>query len=256
LEPEPEPCGGLYPAGTNHRQARLIIFPKSWTMPFGTGLPKYIPSLTYQPQMVVLDVVRDTQDKLVVDLGAGGRKLAPWIETVDLVPTPNTTHVCDFVRGQTPYADDTVDIVIATGVLEHVEDDRLFIAEIRRITKPGGLLHVEMPFLQQYHDDPSDYRRLTLPGLRRFLDDAGFDIVQSGVHIGPTVTLLTLTSYWINLVFQGRTLLGRALATSCFVLFSVIAWPLRYLDIWLIRKPGAHRLAFGVYATAKKRIPL
>ncbi len=223
-------------------------------MPFGSGLPRFIPSFTFQPKTVVMEVVRGTEGQLVVDLGAGGRKIAPWVETVDFVSTmPDTTHVCDFVHGHTPYADNSVDVVISTGVLEHVEDDRLFIAEIHRILKPGGLVHIELPFLQQYHEDPIDYRRLTLPGLRQFLTDAGFDVVQSGVHIGPTVTLLTLISWWFNLVFEGRSLFRRALATGVFAGFSVVAWPLRYLDLWLIRKPNAHKLAFGIYATAKKR---
>src|SRR5689334_15478634 len=105
-------------------------------MPYGSGLTRCIPSFTYQPRPVALETVRGTEDKLVVDLGAGGRKIAPWVETVDLAPSPHTMHVCDFVHGHTPYADDSVDVVISTGVLEHVDDDRLFITEIRRILKP------------------------------------------------------------------------------------------------------------------------
>ena len=51
-------------------------------------------------------------------------------------------------------------------------------------------------------------------GLSRFLTDTGFEVVKSGVHIGPTVTLLTLTSYWLNLVLEGPNSFRRALATG------------------------------------------
>jgi SAM-dependent methyltransferase len=221
-------------------------------MGYGSSLPGLIPSFTYQPRRVSEEFVKANEGKLVVDLGAGGRKIAPWVETVDFVELPGTTHVCDFVLGRTPYADGSVDAVLSTGVLEHVEDDRLFIAEISRMLRQGGLVHIELPFMQQYHEDPIDCRRLTLPGLHLFLEKAGFEVVQSGVHIGPTVAILTLTSYWINILFRGRSKASRAAATAAFALFSIVAWPLRYLDAWLIHKPDAHRLAFGIYATARK----
>lgn len=221
-------------------------------MPYGSGLPRFIPSFTYQPCTPLADVIRGTEHLRIVDLGAGGRKLALWVETVDFAPFPGTTHVCDFVRGRTPYEDGSVDVVIATGILQHVADDRRFIAEVYRMLKPGGMVHVEAPFLVQWHPDPIDCRRFTLQGLEFFLHDAGFKIVKSGAHIGPTVALLTLTSYWLNLLFRGRSPLSRGMGTAALAAFSVVAWPLRYLDRWLIRKPDAHRIAFGVYATARK----
>ena len=131
-----------------------------------------------------------------------------------------TTHTCDFIKGRTPYMDDVVDVVIATGVLEHVEDDRLFMSEIRRILKRGGVAHIEIPFLQQYHEDPIDCRRLTFPGLRLLLEQMGFEVFDSGVHIGPTVTIMTLTAYWLQLIFQGSSLFTRALGHGAFLLFS------------------------------------
>jgi hypothetical protein len=124
--------------------------------------------------------------------------------------------------------------------------------EIRRILKMDGVLHIEIPFLQQYHEDPIDCRRLTKPGLELFLRQHGFDVVDSGVHIGPTVTVLTLMSHYVDLLFAGANPVCKALSFGAFAVFSVLSWPLRYLDMWLVRKPGAHKLAFGVYATARK----
>ena len=222
-------------------------------MAYGKGIPDFIPSFTYQPVKVSENVVKRFEGKVVVDLGAGGRKIAPWVTTVDFMELPGTDIVCDFIKEKTPFENESVDLVIATGLIEHVEDEDILMKEILRILKPNGTLHIELPFLQQYHDDPIDFRRLTLPGLTMFLDKYGFAVENKGVHIGPTVTILTLISYYISILFSGDFIIHKILSNSLFMLFSVIFWPLRYLDRLLINKPDAHRLAFGIYATAIKR---
>lgn len=221
-------------------------------MPFGTGLQKLIPTFSYQPVQVAENLVKKFDGKLVVDLGAGGRRIEPWVKTVDFVHLPGTDYVCDFINKRTPFNSGSVDLVINTGVLEHVTDEKKLIIEINRILKIGGLLHIEVPFLQNYHEDPIDLRRLTLPGLTYFLENNGFEIVKSGVHIGPTVTILTSFAYYLNLIFGGNNIFGKIFSNLAFFSFSLIFWPLRYIDRWLIKKPDALRLAFGVYATARK----
>lgn len=222
-------------------------------MPFGKAT-WFVPTLTWQPSRRAEQVVaRFPAPAVVVDLGAGGRKIAPHVKTVDFIRFPGTDYVSDVTA--TPFADGTVDLVIATGLLEHVEDDRKLISEIRRILKPGGQAHIEIPFLQQYHDDPIDCRRLTQPGLALLLKQHGFRPVDSGTHIGPTVTLLTLTAYWFALWFEGPTIVHKALSNGVFAAVSTLLWPFKFLDGLLIRKKNAHRLAFGVYCTAEKIAP-
>jgi len=223
-------------------------------MPFGKGIPDLIPSFTLQPVNVAETLARQFEGRLAIDMGAGGRRLVPWIKTVDLIQLPGTDYVCDFSHNQTPFESGTVDLVVCTGVLEHVEDDAFLMNEILRMLKPGGTVHIEMPFLHQYHDDPIDCRRLTLPGLKLYLEQYGFEVTAHGVHIGPTVTILTLFSFYLDLLFKGKSFISKAIGNIFFAAFSFLAWPLRYLDYWLIKKPTAHTLAFGVYATAVKKI--
>jgi SAM-dependent methyltransferase len=219
-------------------------------MPFGKAT-WFIPTLTWQPVRQAEQVVaRFPSSALIVDLGAGGRKIAPHVKTVDFIRFPGTDYVSDVTA--TPFADGTVDLVIATGLLEHVEDDRKLIGEIRRILKPGGQVYIEIPFLQQYHDDPIDCRRLTQSGLALLLKQQGFKTIDSGTHIGPTVTLLTLAAYWFALWFEGRTIAHKILSNGVFAVVSTVLWPFKFLDRLLIRKANAHRLAFGVYCTAEK----
>ena len=52
-------------------------------------------------------------------------------------------------------------IVLCTEVLEHVVDIDLSFRGLRRLTMPGGLVMITVPFLFPEHMDPDDFRRLT-----------------------------------------------------------------------------------------------
>jgi 2-polyprenyl-3-methyl-5-hydroxy-6-metoxy-1,4-benzoquinol methylase len=145
-----------------------------------------------------------------------------------------------------------VDCVVATGLLEHVPDDHAVLREIYRILKPGGMVHIEAPFLQQFHADPIDYRRYTQSGLAELLRSHGLSVKRSGWHIGPTVTMLTLASYYVAMVFEGKHAVNRILSHAAFVTFRVLAWPFKYVDLLLVKRPSAQRLAFSVYCVAAK----
>jgi len=221
-------------------------------MPWGkTNYQRFFPSLTWQvrPQVEAL-VAAQPRGARIVDLGAGGRKLRDDVLCVDFVLFPGTNVVGDVQR--LPFRDGSLDLIVGTGLIEHVEDERALLAEVERVLKPGGVAHMEVPFLQQYHDDPIDCRRVTVDGLARLMRRCGLEPMRQGVHIGPTVTLITLWSYYAALWFEGRNILARVANTLVFLFFSVLLWPAKFLDVFLINKRSAHRLAFGVYCTARK----
>ena len=221
-------------------------------MPWGkTNYQRFFPSLTWQVEPQLARVVAMVPSGArIVDLGAGGRKITPDTLCVDFIAFPNTNVVgnCEAL----PFRDGSLDLVVGTGLLEHVEDERRVLAEVARVLRPGGIAHMEMPFLQQYHDDPIDCRRMTVPGLEREMRRAGLEPERSGVHIGPTVTLITLFAYWATLWLEGPTTIQKVLSTAVFLGVSIIAWPFKFLDRLLVSKRSAHRLAFGIYCTARK----
>jgi SAM-dependent methyltransferase len=56
------------------------------------------------------------------------------------------------------YADDSVDILLCSHVLEHIRDDRKAMREIRRVLKPDGFAIVLVPLVigvEETHEDPS-----------------------------------------------------------------------------------------------------
>lgn len=221
-------------------------------MPYGPrGIYRLIPSLTWQcDEQVSHALARVGEAARIVDLGAGGRRISAGTVALDFVRGPGTDVVGDVHR--LPFGDGSLDLVFATGLFEHVADEREVIAEIHRVLRRGGIVHVEVPFLEQYHADPIDCRRLTVPGLELEMRSAGFETLRAGAHIGPTVTLLNTFARWCSLWFEGDSRPAKAASFGCFALLSVLFWPLRFLDAILKRKKGAHALAMGVYFTGEK----
>jgi SAM-dependent methyltransferase len=80
-------------------------------------------------------------------------------------------------------ADGTFDAATALDVIEHIEDDRAALRELRRVLRPGGVLLVAVPafmFLWGKQDEVSHhFRRYTAPTLRRALADAGFAVERT-----------------------------------------------------------------------------
>ena len=74
-----------------------------------------------------------------------------------------------------PFADATFDLVTCLDVVEHTPDDRRTLSELRRVTRPGGMLLLTVPahpLLWSAHDEANlHYRRYT----RGSLIDAAVD---------------------------------------------------------------------------------
>ena len=75
-----------------------------------------------------------------------------------------------------PFADASFDSCLSTEVLEHVTDPVSVAREIRRVLRPGGRLLLTVPFAGELHQIPYDFRRFTIFGIRRVLEEAGFEV--------------------------------------------------------------------------------
>ena len=79
-----------------------------------------------------------------------------------------------------PFEDASFDVAIEITVLTVVEDDARAVAELARVTRPGGsvlLLEPAIPRLRRDHDDvQGTVRRYSLGGLRSLASDAGMTV--------------------------------------------------------------------------------
>lgn len=77
-----------------------------------------------------------------------------------------------------PFPDDTFDLAVTLDVLEHLEDDRRALRELRRTVKPGGTLLVTVPaypWLWSEHDVVNHHhRRYTRKALELAAHEAGW----------------------------------------------------------------------------------
>src|SRR6187401_496073 len=121
----------------------------------------------------------------ILEIGAGraGRRglfqpptdgVTRWIYVDrDLTRSP---HVCGDVT-RLPIRSAAFDLVICLEVLEYVWAPIVALNEMHRLLVPGGTLLLSTPFLHRV-DTSDDYWRFTEPGLRRLLDEAGFDVLR------------------------------------------------------------------------------
>jgi SAM-dependent methyltransferase len=96
-----------------------------------------------------------------------------------------------------PFAEGSFDLVIAFDVIEHVDDDRAMMSEIKRILSPGGAVAIHVPawpFLWSRHDEVLQHkRRYTRRSLRTLIFESGFTIEHLGwasAAIFPPAVLL------------------------------------------------------------------
>lgn len=75
-----------------------------------------------------------------------------------------------------PLPDASVDAVICTQVLEHVEHPWIAMKEIARILRPGGKCLITVPQTNELHEEPHDYYRFTKYALESLCRDNGLRI--------------------------------------------------------------------------------
>jgi SAM-dependent methyltransferase len=83
-----------------------------------------------------------------------------------------------------PFHDGAFDVVTAYDIVEHVEDDRAFVADLARVLAPGGALAIHVPAwpsLWSRHDEVLEHkRRYTRRSLRSLLATSGLALERIG----------------------------------------------------------------------------
>jgi SAM-dependent methyltransferase len=99
-----------------------------------------------------------------------------------------------------PYAGNSLDLVTALDVVEHLDDDVAGLKEMKRVLRPGGEVVLFVPafmFLWGVQDDISNHRRrYTMAGLKAVVSKAGLEIRRAS---------------YVNLSFFAPIFFGRLL---------------------------------------------
>jgi SAM-dependent methyltransferase len=113
----------------------------------------------------------------VLDCGSGGRS-HPRVVSVEYIGHRNNSVQADVHH--LPFRDASFDLVLSQATLEHVHTPQQAVNEMVRVTRPGGLLYIEVAFMQPLHQEPWHYFNMTPSGLAHLLGVAGVSIKEAG----------------------------------------------------------------------------
>jgi SAM-dependent methyltransferase len=134
------------------------------------------------------------KDARILDLGCGsGGNLAMLSGFGEVLGVELDEHAAQLARergvapvlrgklpGELPLAEGTFQCVTLLDVLEHIEDDRATLQAVNKLLLPDGRVLITVPafpFLWGPHDEAHHHqRRYRAKGLRRSLQDAGFEV--------------------------------------------------------------------------------
>jgi SAM-dependent methyltransferase len=132
-----------------------------------------------------------------------------------------------------PFPDNTFDAVVSFQVLEHVQNAKHSIAELKRVSKPGAIFLLTAPLLWPEHETPHDYRRFTRWSYQSLCAECGLEVK----HIQPLGTIYdVLIVFFLDYVSTHRSplmrMLSGLLAPGCialaFLLGRMDRWARRY----------------------------
>lgn len=131
-----------------------------------------------------------------------------------------------------PFGSQVACAVILTEVLEHLPNPKVALQEIHRILNHEGFLIVTVPLIWGIHDYV-DYQRWTESGLRKLLQETGYEIVDMKLRGGIFSMLGCMISQVPRQVFgelQEQNSVVKAFYVLSWVLLTPIPWLASYLD--------------------------
>jgi SAM-dependent methyltransferase len=166
--------------------------------------------------------------KIILDVGCGNkpyRVLADETIWLGLDTSPNSLRDFNYKENSFfPIKNQSVDLVICTEVLEHVENDKFLVEEIYRCLKINGTAIFTTPFLFPLHGVPQDFRRLTPYGMESVFNSK-MVVIKTGLIGGPWSSIILLILNLITpLFFKSKAAtLFTPIYFACNLLLNVLA---------------------------------
>jgi SAM-dependent methyltransferase len=140
----------------------------------------------------------------LLDIGCGTKPwlstFAPYVAQHIGADHASTLHgltqvdlVCDAYG--VPLDDSSVETILLTEVLEHLERPSDALNECARLLRPGGHLILTTPFTWPLHEEPRDFYRYSPHGLRYLAEHASFDVIEIRALSGIWTTVAVGVSY-------------------------------------------------------------
>ena len=164
----------------------------------------------------------------LLDLGCGKVPLfiayGDYVTDCVCVDWENTLHQndqldleCDLAKAL-PFQNGEFDTIILSDVLEHLPQPEQLWTEMSRLLALNGKIIMNVPFYYWLHEQPHDYYRYTEFALRRFVKNAGLELVLLEPIGGAPEIMADIFSK--NALLLPK--IGRSLAMFCQWLTSIL----------------------------------
>ena len=133
----------------------------------------------------------------ILDDGCGWNK-TPGAIGIDANPKTHADVIHDLGSIPYPFHDDEFDDVICRHVAEHVPDVMAFVAELHRITKPGGRILIVTPHYSNpdWATDPTHRNHFNSYSFNCFVEDRQLFPFYTDVRLKPVRTYVSLANVW------------------------------------------------------------
>ena len=132
------------------------------------------------------------------------------------------------------------DTVVASNVIEHIEDDGLAISNCMQLLKPGGHLVILVPAYQalynKFDEELGHYRRYTAKTLRQLLEQPGLSVIHQQYF-----NVLGILGW----VLDGSLLKKRLIPRQQLMIFDKLMPLIRMVDMIAFRSFGLSTIAVG-----------
>jgi len=160
-----------------------------------------------------------------------------------------------------PFYDASFNWILAFDVLEHIPHFQQTLRELARTLKPGGHALIQIPFAYPLHDEPYDFNRLTLHGLKSNALEAGFEISEIEPMGHPLETACANAAIACaisvrSLLFGERHGRGLRLAAAIFTIIPFGALMLAFNVLGRVAALFPSSSAFPIRYVMKVRKPL
>ena len=106
-----------------------------------------------------------------------GDKYIDW-DTIDIYKRQDLTFIANNLY-EYPISSNSYDIILSGQVIEHIPKVWIWIKEVSRICKPGGLVITINPVSWPYHEAPVDCWRIYPEGMKALYDEGGLEVILS-----------------------------------------------------------------------------
>src|SRR5258705_10150659 len=133
----------------------------------------------------------------ILDVGCGQNKY-PGAIGIDSNPRAHADVIHDLGSIPYPFPDDEFDDIICRHVAEHVPDVMAFVAELHRITRPGGRILIVTPHYSNpdWATDPTHRNHFNSYSFNCFVEDRQLFPFYTDVKLKPIRTYVSLANDW------------------------------------------------------------